>query len=81
MWIVIDGYSENIKMLWEQTRVIAFTAGRFGGNSDPKKFPKSPERFLPLPWDVKKTANRDDILKQHALMKARREQLLKKNAR
>jgi hypothetical protein len=78
---VIDGYAENIKISWEQTRVIAFTAGKFGGNSDPKKFPKNPERFLPLPWDVKQTSERDDILKTHAMWKAKREQLLKKNAR
>jgi hypothetical protein len=79
VWICIDGHSQNIKMFWEQTRVIAFTAGKFG-NSDPKKFPKHPARFLPLPWDEKVTTERDDILKTHAMWKAKREQILKKNA-
>jgi hypothetical protein len=67
-------------MFWEQTRVIAFTAGKFG-NSDPNKFPKHPARFLPLPWDEKETSSeRDDILKTNAMWKAKREEILKKNA-
>lgn len=54
--------------------------GKFG-NSNPKKFPKSVQRFLPFDWDTKVATNTQDIFKQHAIMKARREEILKKNAR
>lgn len=76
VWIVIDGYFENIKTSWEQTRFIAFTAARFG-NSDTKKFPKRPELFLPFQWDKKQESAAAEKFKHYAEMKARREQMLK----
>lgn len=78
IWNVIDAHHENEKTSWEQTRAICFNVGRFG-NSDPKHFPKTLERFWPMPWDKKQGTNRlsraDDILAQHEKMVQRRKQL------
>lgn len=46
----IEAFNETEKTSWEQTRAIVFNVARFG-NSDPKKFPKTFERFWPFPWD------------------------------
>jgi hypothetical protein len=74
VWIVIDGYFENIKTSWEQTRFIAYTAARFG-NSDPKKFPKRPEQFCAFSWDKKQANAAEEKFKHYAEMKARRKLL------
>lgn len=81
IWNVIEAHGENEREEWERARAIAFTAGRYG-NSDPKKFPKSPSKFWPFPWDkTAQTTPAKDIMAQHAKMKALRQELEKKNAR
>jgi hypothetical protein len=80
VWLKVEAYEEERQERWELTRLICFNVGRFG-NSDPKKFPKRVQSFWPLPWDKEApTSNAQEILRQHALMKARREQLEQKKA-
>ena len=75
---MIDGYFENIKTSWEQTRLIAFTAASVG-NVDHKKFPKRATSWMPFSWDPKQATIAEEKFKHYAEMKARRE-LIQKNA-
>lgn len=78
VWITIDAFAEKEQTEWERARAIAFSAARFGGNSDPKKFPKTPQKFWPFPWDRKKVIDTRSIMEQHAIMRAKRELLERK---
>lgn len=49
VWISIEGYHEREKQEWERMRYVCFFTA--ASNSDRKKFPKSPQRFMPFPWD------------------------------
>lgn len=74
VWLCIEGYNEREKAEWERTRAVAYNVAKFG-NSDPKKFPKSLQRFWPFEWDKKKGGSRvEEILRQHEAMKKLREQ-------
>jgi hypothetical protein len=79
VWIMIEGHEENIRNNWEMTRAIAFNVAKFG-NSDPKKFPKSPQKFWPMSWDTKENpkARIDEILRHHQQNVERRERLKNK---
>jgi len=35
---------------YEKTRLLAYCIAKYG-NSDPKKFPPSPKKFMPFDWD------------------------------
>lgn len=75
VWLQIEGYSEQLKLSWEQTRSICFTVAKFG-NSDPKGFPKNPQTYWPLPWDSEiQSPNTRSILESHARMEAKRKLL------
>jgi hypothetical protein len=77
VWVYLEGYHNRIKGEWERTRLIAFNVARYG-NSDPKKFPKTPQAFMPFAWDKKANVKRlspAEILEQHRKMKEKREQL------
>jgi hypothetical protein len=69
VWVMIEGYNERMRTEWEMTRAVCFNVARFG-NSDPKKFPKTPEKFWPLPWDKVTLMPAKTILEQHARMVA-----------
>lgn len=79
VWIVIDAHAEREQKEWERARAIAFSAARFGGNSDPKKFPKTPQKYWPLPWDKKTKIDAQSIMEQHRVKEARLKLLLEKN--
>lgn len=57
---------------WEHTRVIAYYVAKFG-NSDPKKFPGSIKKFMPLPWDESDPAEFDIV--EFARSRARKNKL------
>jgi hypothetical protein len=75
VWLKIEAWDEQVQMQWEMTRAICFNVAKFG-NSDPKKFPKTPQRFWPFSWDGDAvSANPKTIIEQHAKMVARRKML------
>ena len=51
-YILLEGYQQREQSEWERTRAICYNVARFG-QSNPKKFPKTPQAFWPLPWDEK----------------------------
>jgi hypothetical protein len=61
-----------VRREWEQTRAIAFSIAQYSYGGCKKK---NPQQFWKLPWDKNEGSRVQDILKQHALMKARRQQL------
>lgn len=72
---MIDAWDENQQMQWEMTRAVCFNVAKFG-NSDPKKFPRTPQKFWPFGWDKEEAApSSNTILEQHARMLARRTEL------
>lgn len=80
IWNFIDAWDENNIEEWERTRALGYIVGRYG-NSDPKKFPKTAQKFWSFPWDKKsKNISAEQILKQHAEMKRQREEIEKRNA-
>jgi len=48
----IDGYEARQRDEWERTRLLSWYAA-VGPHLDPKKLEKSPQKFMPLPWDKK----------------------------
>jgi len=46
----IDGYEARQRDEWERTRLLSWYAA-VGPHLDPKKLEKSPQKFMPLPWD------------------------------
>lgn len=51
----IEGYESRQRDEWERTRLMAWYAA-VGPHLDPKKLEKSPQKFMPFPWDkVSKT--------------------------
>jgi len=48
--------------------------GKFGGNSDPKKFPKTPQKFWPFPWEAQTSGrkSKEQILAEHNEKKRQR---------
>jgi hypothetical protein len=72
VWIVIEGHEKKTRNEWEMVRAICFNVAMFG-NSDPKKMPRKPQKFMPFSWDQPG----EDILTAHARRKALREKLEK----
>lgn len=57
--LVLKGYNDRLLNDYRQTRLLMFMMARMWG--DPKKGVKSPEELWPLPGDVQKTMNKEDI--------------------
>lgn len=73
--ISIDGYERRWKDQMETTRLQCYYIAKFG-NSDPKKFPKSVQKFMPLPWDKKQNKSKSkEIVERHERMRKIREEL------
>ena len=43
-------FAKDEKERWKHTSMISFNVARFG-NSDPKRFPSSIKKYMPLLWD------------------------------
>lgn len=76
----VEGWEKNKRIDWETTRALCYNVALFG-NSDPKKMPRTPQKFMPFPWDKeeKDMSRADVILELHARRKERRERLEKLN--
>jgi hypothetical protein len=72
--IMVAGYQRRLQNSWEQTRAIAYNVARFG-QSNPKKFPKTPQAFWPLPWDEQKEAAPKDAVTEWREHEKRRNEI------
>lgn len=80
VWLMIEGWHEGQRAGWEQTRLVCFNVAKFG-NSDPNKFPKKIEKYMPLPWDKeteRRATNPKELMEQHYKMKQLQKEMSEK---
>ena len=63
VWVNIEGYHRRTRLNWEMTRAVCFNVAKFG-QSDPKSFPRSPQRYWAFPWDIETEEDEEDPMKQ-----------------